>query len=56
MMKKIIYQLQLPCSKCLYKSGEVKTTVNPCPQCKQNNYQDFEKFRIKSGRYINEDD
>ena len=56
MMKKIIYQLKLPCSKCLYKSGEVKTTVNPCPQCKQNNYQDFEIFRTKSGRYINEDD
>lgn len=56
MMKKIIYQLKPPCSKCPYKLGEVKTTVNPCPRCKENNYQDFEIFQTKYGHYINEGD
>lgn len=56
MMKKIIYKLKPPCFKCPYKLGEVKTIANPCPRCKQDNYQDFEIFQTKSGHYINEGD
>ena len=54
-VNKLLYQLKSPCSKCPYKLGEVKTTVNPCPRCKQNNYQDFEIFQTKAGHYIKED-
>ena len=55
-IKKLFNQLKPPCSKCPYKLGEVKTTVNPCPRCKQNNYQDFEIFQTKTGHYIKEGD
>ena len=37
-LKKIILQKKAPCGKCPYKLGIVKTLVNPCPQCKRNNY------------------
>ena len=40
----LIYQLKPPCSKCLYKLGQVQTLVTPCPQCKENGYQTFERF------------
>lgn len=34
-----------PCSKCPYKLGLIKTTVNPCPQCQLNNYEAFNEFK-----------
>ena len=49
-MKKIINQICqriTPCKKCPYKLGLVKTTVNPCPQCRLNNYEAFDKFNKK---------
>lgn len=33
-----------PCNKCPYALGQVKTLVNPCPQCKTNGYRMFERF------------
>lgn len=33
-----------PCSKCPYKLGTVKTLINPCPQCKLNGYDSYERF------------
>ncbi len=33
-----------PCAKCPYTLGQVKTLVNPCPQCKINGYCMFERF------------
>lgn len=33
-----------PCAKCPYTLGQVKTLVNPCPQCKANGYRMFERF------------
>lgn len=33
-----------PCAKCSYTLGQVKTLVNPCPQCKINGYCMFERF------------
>ena len=27
-----------PCPTCPYKLGLIKTLVNPCPNCKANNY------------------
>ena len=33
-----------PCAKCPYTLGQVKTLVNPCPQCKANGYRMFEQF------------
>lgn len=44
-MKAILYKINPPCSRCLYKLGLVQTVVNPCPQCKKNNYQTFEHFQ-----------
>jgi len=33
-----------PCAKCPYKLGQVQTISNPCPQCKQNGYDSYERF------------
>lgn len=37
-------QLKAPCAKCPYKLGQVKTLVDPCPQCKANGYRMYELF------------
>ena len=44
-LNKLIQQFNPPCPQCLYKLGLVHTVVNPCPQCKANNYQTFERFQ-----------
>jgi len=44
-IKKMIDKIKPPCPKCPYKLGLVHTSVNPCPQCKENNYQLFEQFQ-----------
>ena len=44
-LKKLINQVKPPCSRCPYRLGLVHTTVNPCPQCKENGYQTFERFQ-----------
>ena len=38
-------QSSIPCVKCPYKLGLVHTVVNPCPQCRDNSYQMFERFQ-----------
>lgn len=43
-LKEIILQKKAPCGKCPYKLGNVKTLTNPCPQCKRNNYDSYERF------------
>lgn len=48
--KKLIYQIKPPCDKCPYKLGQVRTTVNPCPQCKANGYQSYERFKKQLSR------
>ena len=35
----------IPCAKCPSKQGLVHTVVNPCPQCKEDGYQTFERFQ-----------
>lgn len=35
-----------PCSKCPYTLGQIRTVTNPCPQCKANGYQSFERFKM----------
>ena len=44
-LKKLIYGINPPCAKCPYKLGLVHTVVNPCPQCKENNYKTYERFK-----------
>ena len=44
-VKDLIQQMKSPCAKCLYKQGMVRTIANPCPQCKKNGYQMYEKFQ-----------
>lgn len=45
--KKLIYQIKPPCDKCPYHLGLVATLVNPCPHCRENDYQSFEIFQKK---------
>lgn len=42
--KEIISQKKAPCGKCPYKLGIIETPANPCPQCKRNNYDSYERF------------
>ena len=44
-MKNLFYKLKAPCNKCPYKLGHVQTLVNPCPQCKLNDYRTFKEFK-----------
>ena len=44
-LKKLIHQVNPPCAKCPYKLGLVQTLINPCPQCRENGYQTFERFQ-----------
>ena len=44
-LKKLINQIKPPCVKCPYKLRIVETPINPCPQCKLNDYQSYEWFR-----------
>lgn len=41
----LIHHADPPCAKCPYKLGLVHTVVNPCPYCKENDYQTFERFQ-----------
>ena len=41
----LIHHMNPPCAKCPYKLGLVHAVVNPCPQCKENGYQTFERFQ-----------
>ncbi len=43
-LKEIISQKKALCGKCPYKLGLVETVTNPCPQCKFNNYDAYERF------------
>lgn len=42
---KLIYRIKPPCTKCPYTLGKIHTVTNPCPQCKANSYQSFERFQ-----------
>lgn len=46
-IKKLFYQIKPPCSRCPYTLGQVHTLANPCPQCRGNDYQMFERFQEK---------
>ena len=48
-MKKLIYLIKPPCSKCPYKLGQVKFVTNPCPQCKLNDYNMYDI--LANGKY-----
>lgn len=43
-MKSEINKLNLPCNKCPYKLGLIKTLINPCPKCKMTNYSTYKEF------------
>lgn len=44
-MKRLIYQIKPPCHKCPYRLGTIKTVINPCPGCRLDGYQPYERFR-----------
>lgn len=41
----LLYKLYPPCPRCPYRLGLIKTTVNPCPQCKMNGYNSYITYR-----------
>ena len=41
---KYLWHKRKPCEKCPYKLGQIRTPINPCPQCKLNDYQSYELF------------
>ena len=43
-----------PCPTCPYKRGIVKTLVNPCPQCKRNNYSFYKDITQQNGKVMKE--
>lgn len=43
-----------PCPTCPYKRGIVKTLVNPCPQCKRNNYSFYKEITQQQGEVLDE--
>ena len=48
---KLIHQMKPPCRKCTYTLGNVKTVVNPCPQCRLNGCQmGLEKEKNQRGQ------
>ena len=47
---KMLHDLKPPCAKCPYKLGLVQTLINPCPQCKENGYQTYERFQKQTSR------
>ena len=40
----LLPQIKPPCNTCPYKLGLIQAVINPCPQCKENGYQTFERF------------
>lgn len=47
-LKKAAYRLKPPCAKCPYTLGLIHTLVNPCPQCRETNYQAYERYQKMS--------
>lgn len=44
-IKELFYLVKPPCPKCPYTLGIVHAVVNPCPECRANGYQSFERFQ-----------
>lgn len=53
-IKDLLHQIKPPCDKCPYKLGLVQTLINPCPQCRENGYQTFERFKNQKSETRNE--
>lgn len=49
-IRNLIYQIKPPCSKCPYKLGEIRTPINPCLQCKLNDYRDYVVLKRRTCR------
>ena len=44
-IREIRNRIKPPCKECPYKKGEIKTLRNPCPECKENGYEAYERFQ-----------
>ena len=55
-LKKFINRIKPPCAKCPYKLGLIETPINPCPQCKRNDYDSYEWFLKLPWQGINSKD
>ena len=43
--KNLSYRIKPPCPRCPYTLGLVHTFVNPCPTCRENGPQTFERLQ-----------
>ena len=41
---KFLFRKRVPCKKCPYKLGQIRTPINPCPQCELSGYKTYEEF------------
>ena len=44
-LKDLARRAKPPCPRCPYTLGLVHTLANPCPQCRENGYQMYTRFR-----------
>ena len=53
-LQQLLYKLRPPCPHCPYQLGLIKTTINPCPQCKLNHYQSYTTFEnlLKENNHV----
>lgn len=47
-IRELFDKIKQPCRKCPYRTGLVETPFNPCPQCRLNGYQTYERFKKQS--------
>jgi len=50
-LSRVIQRFNPLCNKCPYKLGLVYAVVNPCPQCRENGYKTYERFKKELSGY-----
>lgn len=55
-MEQLLHQIKPPCAKCPYTLGLIHAVVNPCPQCKENSYQMYKRFRKRVSKEDSDED
>ena len=45
-LREMLYKIKPPCGKCPYKMGMIHFLQNPCPACKSNGYQTYERIKL----------
>ena len=43
-LMKYLWHKRKPCEECPYKLGQIRTPINPCPQCELSGHKTYEEF------------